>query len=60
MTCGRCGEEVEGVPVVCWFCRADLCCDCADEDGTCRKHPESAGLTDQQIAERIREAGRPR
>ena len=54
MTCGRCGEEADELPFRCWFCTKNLCSDCADVDGTCRTHPEAAGLSDRDIAERLR------
>jgi len=58
MTCGRCQAEAEELPFRCWFCGKNLCGDCGDVDGTCRTHPEVAGLSDQEIVERIRDMRR--
>jgi len=55
MSCEGCQTEAEELPFRCWFCGKQLCGDCADADGTCRTHPEAAGLSDQQIVECMRE-----
>lgn len=48
--CGRCGKSIdEEEAEVCWYCRADLCCDCWDRHGHCG-HSEADAMNERARA----------